>query len=182
MKQDKAGEALTRDTQEPAADRSSFLSRWSDRKIQAKEAKRSSRKTEESSVPDREPSDADMPPLESLDERSDYSGFLSAKVSPELRRLALRKLFHSPAFHVRDGLDDFDEDFTRFAELGDSVTQEMKHRLEVDAKRLARNLKDQTPEEFSKPDSSLQKAEVSASDHNSFQSAARVERNKPDRS
>ena len=61
--------------------------------------------------------DADMPPLDSLGPESDYSGFLSPGVSEELRRLALRKLFHSPLFNVTDGLDDYDDDFTSFAVL-----------------------------------------------------------------
>jgi hypothetical protein len=35
--------------------------------------------------------DEEMPPLESLTEESDYTGFLSPKVSDELRKLALKK-------------------------------------------------------------------------------------------
>ena len=61
--------------------------------------------------------DSDMPPLDSLGPESDYSGFLSPGVSEELRRLALRKLFHSPLFNVTDGLDDYDDDFTSFEVL-----------------------------------------------------------------
>ena len=79
--------------------------------------------------------DADMPPIESLDEDSDYSGFLSPGVSEELRRRALRKLFFSAAFNVRDGLDDYDDDFTSFEALGDMVTADMKHQKEVEAER-----------------------------------------------
>ena len=37
--------------------------------------------------------DADMPPIETLTEDSDYTGFMSPEVSEELRKLALRKLF-----------------------------------------------------------------------------------------
>lgn len=80
--------------------------------------------------------DADMPPLESLDKDSDYRGFLSEKVSETLRKQALRKLFHSPEFNVRDGLDDYDEEYTHFAKLGDIVTADMRHQLETEAKRL----------------------------------------------
>jgi len=73
--------------------------------------------------------DADMPPIESLDGNSDFSVFMSPKVSEQLRTLALRKLFHLPAFNVTDGLNDYDEDYTRFAGLGEVVTQEMKRML-----------------------------------------------------
>ncbi len=71
-------------------------------------------------------SDADMPPIESLDENADYSPFLSPRVSSDLRRLALRKLFHSPKFNLRDGLNDYDEDYTCFAGLGDTVAAELR--------------------------------------------------------
>lgn len=73
--------------------------------------------------------DADMPPLDSLDGDSDFSVFMSPKVSEQLRKQALRKLFHLPAFNVTDGLNDYDEDYTRFAGLGNVVTQEMKRML-----------------------------------------------------
>ena len=58
--------------------------------------------------------DEDMPPLDSLDEDSDYSDFLSPGVSEALRRRALRKLFSSAVFNIPDGLDDYDDDFTSF--------------------------------------------------------------------
>ena len=79
--------------------------------------------------------DVDMPPLESLGENSDYSGFLSPGVSEGLRRRALRKLFTSAVFNVPDGLDDYDDDFTSFAALGDIVTADMRHQAEVEAER-----------------------------------------------
>jgi hypothetical protein len=80
--------------------------------------------------------DADMPPLESLDKDSDYSVFMSPKVSDQLRTQALRKLFHLPAFNITDGLNDYDEDYTQFAGLGSVVTHEMKRLLkrELEAK------------------------------------------------
>ena len=73
--------------------------------------------------------DADMPPIDSLDSDSDFSIFMSPKVSEQLRTQALRKLFHLPAFNVTDGLNDYDEDYTRFAGLGNVVTQEMQRML-----------------------------------------------------
>jgi hypothetical protein len=83
------------------------------------------------------PSDADMPPLEALTPASDYSGFLSPRVSEALRRAALRKLFHSAEFNVVDGLDEYADDFTRFEALGDLLTADMRHLLEVQARKQA---------------------------------------------
>ena len=85
--------------------------------------------------------DADMPPLETLSAESDYTGFLSPKVSEGLRRAALRKLFQSPEFNVIDELDDYAEDFTSFKALGDIVTSDMRHLIEVEARKQAEALK-----------------------------------------
>jgi hypothetical protein len=104
----------------------SFLARWSRRKLEEEQAPTGLRDTEEPEPP----GDDDMPPLESLDEDSDYSLFLSPGVSKSLRRMALRKLFHGAEFNVVDGLDDYAEDFTSFAGLGELVTGEMRRRLE----------------------------------------------------
>ena len=60
---------------------------------------------------------------------------MSSGVSDELRKLALRKLFHGVGFNIRDGLDDYDEDFTSFAKLGDIVTSDMRHQAEVKARK-----------------------------------------------
>ena len=80
-------------------------------------------------------SDEQAPPLESLGPDSDYSDFLSRAVSPKLRRAALRKLFSSAKFNVTDGLDDYAEDYSRHAPLGDIVPAEMRARLEALAAR-----------------------------------------------
>ncbi len=79
--------------------------------------------------------DEDMPAIETLHEESDFSGFMSSGVSDELRNLALKKLFKAPSFNVRDGLDEYDEDYTSFVKLGDIVTCDMKHQIEMEAKK-----------------------------------------------
>lgn len=122
-----------------------FLGRWSRRKAESIEGipkdleALPSEMTEEVVDPDvpppPPPSDEDMPPLETLDEESDYTGFLSPNVSEALRKQALRKLFSSAIFNNVDGLDDYDEDFTSFEPLGDLITADMKHQMEVEAKR-----------------------------------------------
>ena len=96
-------------------------------------------------VEERTLTDEDMPSLDMLDEDSDYSGFLSPGVSEALRRRALRKLFSSAVFNVPDGLDDYDDDFTSFAALGDIVTSDMKHKAEVEAERARQARSDTEP-------------------------------------
>lgn len=93
-----------------------FLRRWSERK-QASAA--SALPPAHTPRVERQgaPGDEDMPPLESLDADSDYSGFLSPGVSDRLHRLALRKLFLGAEFQVCDGLDDYDRDYHQLLPL-----------------------------------------------------------------
>lgn len=121
-----------------------FISRWSRRKqtsmnlpVEAETVEAHSAAAEATEL---QLCDEDMPPLESLDETSDYTGFLSPKVSEELRRIALRKLFHSAGFNVCDGLDDYDEDFSSFAKLGNIITSDMRHQIEEARKKLDQQL------------------------------------------
>ncbi len=119
-----------------------FLQRWSERKQTSRTAEPLSTLTDDAQTTDTEAvslstqaplhelSDADMPPLESLDEHSDFTGFLSPKVSEALQRQALRKLFHLPSFNVTDGLDDYDEDYTRSNVLLEWVSGKLAQRKE----------------------------------------------------
>ena len=55
----------------------------------------------------------DLPPIDGLDKDSDYTPFLGDGVPEKLARAAMRKLWRSdPIFAFRDGLDDYDEDYT----------------------------------------------------------------------
>jgi hypothetical protein len=123
----------------------SGLARWSRRKTLVNSARESALPagTEDSEV--RQPADADtaaektdadMPPIESLHQDSDYAAFLSPKVSEKLRRQALRKLFHLPQFNFRDGLDDYTEDYRNFKPLGDIITANMRYRMERELESL----------------------------------------------
>lgn len=102
---------------------------------------------------DLDPTDEDMPPLEALDENSDYSGFLSPKVSESLRRQALRKLFHLPQFNITDGLNDYDDDYTQHEKLGSVVTHEMKRLLkrEAEKQQAGSDADSQHPDELRRP-------------------------------
>lgn len=102
--------------------------------------------------------DEDMPAIDTLNADSDYSGFLNKGVSPELRQKALQHLFRLPKFNIRDGLNDYDEDYTYFEPLGDTVTSDMrwhaarKEREEREAREaeealLAEQQKDQLEED-----------------------------------
>lgn len=133
----------------PAAeDQEDFLARWSRRKLDVRQDVPQETAPAPAAVtppespaeePGRELTDADMPPVETLDADSDYTQFLSPGVSDDLRRQALRKLYSQPDFNVIDGLNDYDEDYTQFAGLGSLVTHEMKRMLarELEKERAA---------------------------------------------
>lgn len=143
---------MTRDSRE------SVLSRWSRRKMEADQLGAAieewmpSDRGDAVTLPVAEEvdavekpvlTDADMPDIESLDEDSDFSGFMSSGVSDELRNLALRKLFKAPLFNIRDGLDEYDEDYTSFEKLGDIVTCDMKHHIDMQEQKLREALADE---------------------------------------
>jgi hypothetical protein len=149
MSDDRRDDRLTDDEGE------GFLSRWSQRKAMARDGVEL---PDEPELPEQppvidatavddppaevEPAEAEapteLPPLESLDENSDYSAFLNKDVPSDLRQKALRKLFQSPKFNVRDGLDDYDWDFSNPEPLGNIVTAEMRYRIKAELERLAR--------------------------------------------
>ncbi len=139
----------------------SFLSRFHRRKTEARAAERIATTTRledpldppadtdprhnselSAEVPPEKPlTDADMPPLETLEFGSDFSGFLSPDVSDPVRRAALRKLFHSSELNIVDGLDDYAEDYATFSPLGAIVTADMRHLIEVEARKKAEDLR-----------------------------------------
>lgn len=112
--------------------------------------------------------DADLPALDALDRDSDYSGFLSEGVSEALRRQALRKLFHQPQFNIRDGLNDYDEDFTHFTPLGDKLTYQLRRLMERQAavadsaEPLSETQSSPSPEDDAQPLPSPQVSESTA--------------------
>jgi hypothetical protein len=138
------------------AEPESRLSRWSRRKQQTAEETRkedltletgqqyqseselevvSSENQQQNEVQQPVLTDDDMEPVEELTEDSDFSKFMSPGVSDELRNLALRKMFHAPIFNIRDGLDEYDGDYTSFEKLGDIITADMRHQMEIEANK-----------------------------------------------
>ena len=90
-------------------------------------------------IRDRLLTDEDMPPITTLTATSDLTGFFNRGVSATLRRAALRHVFQLPSYNVRDGLNDYDDDFTYFEPLGDTVTSDMKwHTARKERERIER--------------------------------------------
>lgn len=78
--------------------------------------------------PDDQPEDIDaqLPDPDMLAPESDFSAFLQAGVSPALKRRALRRMFTAENYNVRDGLDDYDHDFSKMRKLSSETTAQLR--------------------------------------------------------
>lgn len=70
--------------------------------------------------------DAQLPDPDTLEPDSDFKSFLQSGVSPELKRRALRRMFTAEHFNVRDGLDDYDQDFSKMRKLSSETTAQLR--------------------------------------------------------
>lgn len=78
-------------------------------------------------APDAPSSAAKLPPIESLNRDSDFTGFMKRDVDPALQRAALRKLFSDPHFNVMDGLDTYIDDYTKPDPISPDVFAQLAH-------------------------------------------------------
>lgn len=144
-----------------------FLQRWSRRKHQAKRAEQDPDGPAAEPVPDESqleqpaaarsaaleaeaeaeaveaepPGDEDMPPLESIDRGGGVGDFFSPKVSAGLRKAALRRLFSQPEFNTPELLEEYAQDYSKPALLGNIVTADMRFRAEQARLLAERKLK-----------------------------------------
>ena len=93
-----------------------FLDRWSRLKRQPASAK-----------PDSSPAIPELPPLDSLDYKSDFRAFMDAGVDAGVRRAALKKLFSDPRFNVMDGLDVYIEDYSKEDPIPPGMRAQLQH-------------------------------------------------------
>jgi Protein of unknown function (DUF3306) len=141
----------------------SALRRWSRRKHEARVATQSeSAGPDPAKVPDvatsekspeRILTDADMPPLETLNEDSDYSPFMSPGVSDTLRQAALRRLFRSPQLNILCELEGEFYNTHGLTPLGNIVTFDMRAALERELERANSSEKEEIRRELTDAES-----------------------------
>jgi len=111
-------------------DREAFLSRWSRKKVEAREAPSQPAAEEEKPAPSAPATSAEPPaPLqavETLTTESDFKPFMGADVAPETRRAALKKLFADAHYNVHDPFEAYMGDYTK----EDPIPLEMLKRLD----------------------------------------------------
>jgi len=96
--------------------------------LEAEKAAREEEEAEEDRelTPEEEEAVKDLTPIDSLNKDSSFTPFFGQNVPEFLKRQAYKVLWRSnPYFNLRDGLDDYDEDFS-LAKLVGSVLSETK--------------------------------------------------------
>lgn len=113
-----------------------FLARWSRLKQQSRAPAElpidadntSAALAPGAAVPAPEPAQvSELPPVDSLDFESDFSGFMQREVEVSVKRAALKKLFHTPHFNQMDGLDVYIDDYNSFEPIPESMLRELHH-------------------------------------------------------
>lgn len=118
----------------------SRLERWSRRKrgldAEAPEPREAPEAVDATAESPQGPADEPLPPgalddalpdPETLPPGSDFSQYLRDGVSQALKRRALRRLWQSDGYGVRDGLDDYDHDYTRLKPLAREAAERLRH-------------------------------------------------------
>ncbi len=109
----------------------------------------------------------DLPPIDGLGKDSDYTPFLGEGVPEKLARAAMRKLWRSdPLFAFRDGLDDYDDDYTIIETIAKAVTSKAgKAKAKVKkakAKAKAKKAKAEAKAKKAKAEAKAKKAKAKA--------------------
>ena len=132
-----------------------FFSRWSQRKLDEStdKALEAEQPVEETSVTSSEPASqtlssaeeltpndpTSIEPTNALEESADtkesasetteelsMAQLLVSEASESVKKAALRKLFLSEEFNVRDGLDDYDDDYSNLKSLSEGVAESLR--------------------------------------------------------
>ena len=118
-----------------------FLSRWSRRKrgeTNKPEPELSAEVTEEQAQNQDSVAIESAQVKEAVEEEA-LPIWQQKNADPELKRNALRDLFRQAEFNERDGLNDYDHDYTKQRSLGDIVTNQMKRMIKLAEQKAQEN-------------------------------------------
>lgn len=80
--------------------------------------------------------DDTLPDPDTLGPGSDFKAFLVAGVSAGLKRRALRRMYAIGNYNVRDGLDDYDQDFSQMRTLAEGAGERIRQWAKDNVARL----------------------------------------------
>ncbi|MBZ5876932.1 DUF3306 domain-containing protein [Chromohalobacter israelensis] len=75
------------------------------------------------------PLDEQLPDPDALGAGDDFRAFLLPGVGDMLKRRALRRMFKVGNYNVRDGLDDYDDDYASLARMAPGATEQIRQWL-----------------------------------------------------
>ena len=168
-----------------------FFSRWSQRKLDESidKALEAEQPVEETSFTSSEPASqtlssaeelapndpTSIEPTDALEESADtkesasetteelsMAQLLVSEASESVKKAALRKLFLSKEFNVRDGLDDYDDDYSNLKSLSEGVAESLRDWVKEKAEEETPSEKEQATE--NKEEDSINNAEEAKSD------------------
>ncbi|WP_434565763.1 DUF3306 domain-containing protein [Vibrio chagasii] len=168
-----------------------FFSRWSQRKLDEStdKALEAEQPVEETSVTSSGPASqtrssaeelapnepTSIEPTDALEESVDtkesasetteelsMAQLLVSEASESVKKAALRKLFLSEEFNVRDGLDDYDDDYSNLKSLSEGVAESLRDWVKEKAEEETPNEQEQVTE--NKEEASINNAEEAESD------------------
>ncbi|CAH6929449.1 conserved hypothetical protein [Vibrio chagasii] len=168
-----------------------FFSRWSQRKLDEStdKALEAEQPVEETSVTSSEPSSqtlssaeelapndpTSIEPTDALEESADtkesasetteelsMAQLLVSEASESVKKAALRKLFLSEEFNVRDGLDDYDDDYSNLKSLSEGVAESLRDWVKEKAEEETPSEQEQVTE--NQEEASIDHAEEAESD------------------
>ena len=106
-----------------AAEKETFLSRWSRVKLEAVHE----HQLEADAVEVPELPAKPLPPVDQLNFESDFTAFMHSKVEEVVKRAALKKLFSDPRFNVMDGLDTYIDDYSIEDPISAELLEQLQH-------------------------------------------------------
>jgi hypothetical protein len=122
-------EAVTATPVTPVTPEGGFLRRWSQRKQAVARGEAPPEPVPAAPAPQAAPAPEELPLPDptTLTLADDFSGFLRAKVPPELKRKAMQHLFSHPHFNEVDMLDVYMEDFNLVPDLAPDAMSLVRH-------------------------------------------------------
>ncbi|MBT2773291.1 DUF3306 domain-containing protein [Halomonas sp. ISL-60] len=91
--------------------------------------------------------DHTLPDPETLEAGSDFSAFMVPGVSGALRRRALKRLWSTGNYNVRDGLDDYDADYNKLLKpMGSELASKLRRWTHKVEEVVDKSLEDAEPE------------------------------------
>ena len=168
-----------------------FFSRWSQRKLDEStdKALEAEQPVEETSVTSSEPASqtrasaeelapnepTSIEPTHALEESADtkesasetteelsMAQLLVSEASESVKKAALRKLFLSEEFNVRDGLDDYDDDYSNLKSLSEGVAESLRDWVKEKVEEETPSKQEQVTE--NQEEASINNAEEAESD------------------